>query len=212
MTASKYECRLRPGAPPLAKRPMLTSGRLALRPLILDDAPRIAELAGDWRVADTTARIPHPYPPDAAERWIRQLAVDYNKGAGIVFGITLKSDDQLIGTIGLELDPTNHKAELGYWIGVPYWSKGYATEAAWTVTRFAFEELCLQRLMVCCFARNRPSARIIEKLGFRKEGLLLRHILRWGEYEDVEYHAMLRTEYDAWRDEITNRLEGFKHA
>ena len=113
----------------------LYTPRLCLRPFTLADAPRVRELAGDARIAATTATIPHPYPEGAAEQWIATLEPFTGVPLNTVFAITLtgtrtpgreldRTDTgHLIGCIGIcQPKNTQHeRAEIGYWIGVPYW-------------------------------------------------------------------------------------------
>lgn len=136
--------------------------RLILRPLAATDAPRIAHLAGDWDIARMTARIPHPYPLTSADRWIADL--DDNEH---IFAIDL--DGMLIGACGYDTEAGDGQAEIGYWIGKPYWGRGYATEAASAVVRAAFAA-GVKRLTCCHFTDNQASARVIAKLGFRRTG------------------------------------------
>lgn len=136
--------------------------RLILRPLELADASRLVELAGDWDVARQTARIPHPYSLVAADQWISSLAHDE-----VVFAID--HDGAMIGACGYVLG-TDETAEIGYWIGKPYWGRGFATEAARALVEHCFHEKGLKRLDCCHFEDNLTSRRVIEKLGFKALG------------------------------------------
>ena len=145
--------------------PPLETGRLLLRRLELPDAGRVRELAGEREVAATTVNIPHPYPEDAAESWIAQCHRGSERGDAFTFALTLRPDGELIGAAGLHLDLAHSHAERGYWIGRPYWGRGYATEAARRVVRFGFEELELNRIFAWCFTGNVASARVMERRG-----------------------------------------------
>jgi ribosomal-protein-alanine N-acetyltransferase len=136
--------------------------RLQLRALKPDDAPRIALLAGEWAVASMTGRIPYPYSVDAAQQWLSGLA-----DGEMVFGIDHASE--LIGICGYtrEADGT---AQIGYWIGRPYWGRGFATEAARALIDYGFTKGGVKRFSGRHFAENVASARVIKKLGFRAVG------------------------------------------
>ena len=97
---------------------------------------------------------------------------------------------------GLVLRREHNRAELGYWIGVPYWNHGYATEAASTVLRYAFETMDLHRVYAFHFTTNPASGRVLEKIGMTHEGTRRGHTLKWGEYLDNEAYGILR---DEWR-------------
>lgn len=140
----------------------MKSARLTYRKLELADAPRIAALAGDWDVASMTARIPYPYSHTEAGKWIGGLS-DTEYVRGIVL------DGELIGAAGYFPGPDG-SAEIGYWIGRPWWGNGYATEAAEALVRHCFTEARIRRLTCCHFADNARSARVIEKLGFKMTG------------------------------------------
>lgn len=90
---------------------MLTTKRLLLRSFVLQDAPRVQEIAGDKRVADTTLTIPHPYPEGAAEEWILKILDKADKGEAYVFAITLKATEEVIGAIGLQIHKEFNSAE-----------------------------------------------------------------------------------------------------
>ena len=185
--------------PPLAKKlapeqATLASPRLTLRPLSLDDAPIVARLAGEKDIASTTRLIPHPYPPGMAEKWILALPEMYQRAEMVNWGIAL-ADGPLLGTIRLTLNPVDNHAELGYWVGKPFWNNGYCTEAARLVVAYGFETLDLERIYANYMARNPASGRVLIKLGMKQEGLLRRHRRKFGRYEDLVVCGILRSEY-----------------
>jgi RimJ/RimL family protein N-acetyltransferase len=174
--------------------PTLRTERLVLRPLEPADAPRIRELAGAREIAANTLTIPHPYEEGMAEAWIREAAAAATRGEKLVLAVTTE-DDGLVGTVGLDLQPEHRRAELGYWIGKPFWGRGFATEAARIVIDHGFGALDLYRIYARVFPRNPGSGRVLEKLGMAHEGRLRGHILKWDVFEDVECYAVLATEW-----------------
>lgn len=177
--------------------PTIETERLVLRPYALDDAADIKRLAGDRAIADTTFRIPHPYPDGEAERFMSTHAVEYDGGIALHLAITLRSTGELAGGIGLLPCAEHAHAELGYWIGVPFWGRGYATEASRGVIRFAFEDLGLNRVFAHHMARNPASGRVLEKAGLRREGMFPQHIRKGGRFEDIVHYGIVRAQYDA---------------
>jgi ribosomal-protein-alanine N-acetyltransferase len=174
---------------------ILETERLLLRPLTLSDAPVIQELASHPDVAATTLNIPHPYPDGAAEAFIQSRLED--TFTGYVFGIVRKADRQLMGAIGLHPDESHQRAEIGYWIGVPYWNQGYMSEAARRVVDFGFAELRLNRIAAGYFSQNIASRRVMEKSGMIYEGMWREYLKRGDRYYDVGYYSILRSEWEA---------------
>jgi RimJ/RimL family protein N-acetyltransferase len=172
-------------------QPILYSKRLTLRPYTLADADDVQRLAGDSRIADTTAAIPHPYPDGAAEAWIATHSANYEARKAVVFAIVLAVNNELIGSVSLiGISLIDARAELGYWISAEHWSKGYCTEAASRLIRFAGEELGLTRIAARCLERNPASARVMEKAGLRREGLLPKDRIKDGKYEDILLYGL----------------------
>lgn len=155
-------------APAYGVAVVIRTERLLLRAPALSDARAIAELAGDYEVASMTGTIPHPYDRDMAVDWIESLDAGEE---GVAFAIDLGGD--LIGCVGYRATEQDH-AEMGYWIGKPYWGRGYATEAARALIRYAFERERFDYLTVGHFKENPASARVIAKLGFEPSGEVLR--------------------------------------
>ncbi len=177
--------------------PTLTTQRLRLRPFSLDDALRVQELAGAYEIAETTANIPHPYEDGVAEEWISTHAEAFEHEQGVSLAIELLPDGPLIGAIGLMLHLKHEWAELGYWIGVPYWNRGYCTEAAREVLRYGFQEMGLNRIQARYMPKNPASGRVMEKIGMQREGVLRQSLKRFGEIEDAVMYSILRSEYNA---------------
>ena len=176
--------------------PELRTERLVLRGFTMADAPQVATLAGDREVALNTLNIPHPYEVAEAESWIESQPGQFRRREAATYAVTLASNAGVIGAVGLILDAANRSAELGYWIGRPYWGRGYATEAARAVVAWGFGELALHRIHASHFPRNPASGRVLEKLGMRHEGRLREHVYKWDEFLDLERFGLLRREWD----------------
>ena len=142
--------------------------RLVLRAPLLADAARISLLAGDFDVASMTGTIPHPYSERQAAEWLASALAGEE---GVVFAIMRSG--AVIGCTGYRAFGEDH-AELGYWIGKPYWRMGYATEAVRALILHAFETGGFAYLTVGHFSDNPASARIIAKFGFAPEGKEMR--------------------------------------
>src|SRR5579864_3400293 len=139
--------------------PTLATERLILRPFTPEDAPVVQVLAGAAEVAETTLNMPHPYPDGAASAWIATHAAAAADGVALTWAMVRAADATLIGAIGLVITWRHARGELGYWLGVPYWSQGYTTEAVCRVTAYGFSDLGLNRVDGHCFPRNPASAR-----------------------------------------------------
>ncbi|MHB0964366.1 MAG: GNAT family N-acetyltransferase [Gemmatimonadaceae bacterium] len=176
----------------MRKLPTLSTERLELRPFLLSDAKNVQLLAGDREVADTTLAIPHPYLDGMAESWIVTHEGAWTRHESATLAIT-EADAGLVGAISLRIELPQRRAELGYWIGVPYWGRGYATEAARAMIEFGFRRLSLHRIYAHHFARNPASGRVMEKAGMQHEGTLRGHFFRWGAPEDVAVWGILST-------------------
>lgn len=128
------------------------------------DAPRLAFLAGDYDVASMTGTIPHPYSEQMAGEWIASVLAGEE---GVVFAIS--HTGLLIGCTGYRVkakDKAGDHAEMGYWIGKPFWSQGFATEAVEALIRHAFEQPGLDHLIAGHFEGNAASQRVLAKFGF----------------------------------------------
>jgi RimJ/RimL family protein N-acetyltransferase len=139
---------------------------VVLRAFQTSDAPRVQLLAGEREVAEPTALIPHPYRDGMAAAWIAALAQEQAAGREYTYAVTSGADGLLVGAIGLRPLATAHES-LGFWIGRPYWGRGYATAAARAVIALAFGLLDVEALTASHLERNRASGRVLEKCGMR---------------------------------------------
>lgn len=170
--------------------PTLHSPRLLLRPFTLADAPIVHRLAGDPAVAHTTQNIPHPYLDGMADAWIETHAPLFASGERLTLAIQMGSN--LVGAVALGIERSHQRAELGYWVGQPYWGKGFATEATVAILAFGFRELDLNRIHAVHLTRNPASGRVMQKAGMQFEGIHRQHVWKDGRPEDLARYAALR--------------------
>jgi [ribosomal protein S5]-alanine N-acetyltransferase len=175
----------------------LRTTRLLLRSLEDEDATALVRLAGANEIAATTLNIPHPYTDGDARTFLSKANEDFRAGRSVTFAISISPGRELCGAIGLNIAEANRRAELGYWIGVPFWGKGFATEAAGALVAFGFETLRLHRIFAHYFSGNTASQRVLEKIGMRHEGRFRQHIHKWGRIIDVENYGLLAEEFRA---------------
>ncbi len=168
--------------------PTLETQRLTLRPFTAADAGDTRRLAGDRDVAATTLRIPHPYLHEEAEAWIATHRPGWRDGTLCNCAIVRSADASLLGCVGLIIDPGSQSAELGYWIGKPYWNRGYATEAARALMQYGFETLGLTEIHARHMSRNVASGRVIRKLGMNYTERREKDVERWGVLEDMDHY------------------------
>ena len=174
----------------------LETERLILRPFEDSDAPALMPIMNDPEVTANMLISATFSEADIAES-IRNRIESLEKRERYSLAVTLKEAGTLIGMCSLSRVSWEHMhGELVYGLGKAFWGKGYMTEAARRMVRFGFEELGLERISVGCFARNKASARIIEKLGFTPEGLARHAYCKDGEFLDELRFGMIRSDYD----------------
>jgi RimJ/RimL family protein N-acetyltransferase len=130
-----------------------------------------------------------------AEQWIATHQQAYDNGQALTLAITLRDSGKLIGAIHAAIDATNKLAELGYWVGRPYWNQGYCTDAAKAMVDYAFRVLGMNRVQARHMTKNPASGRVTQRIGMRYEGTLRQSLFRWGTFEDAAIYAILREEW-----------------
>lgn len=173
---------------------------LIMRPLESRDAGPIGVLAAAPEIAANTF-VPHPYPPEAADEFIRTAQDKWRKDEAFVFGIIEKRSGNFAGCMGIHPLPEHNRAEVGYWLGTPFWGRGLATAALRLLLQFGFNTLELNRVEAGHFDYNPASGRVMEKAGMRLEGRRRHYVLHREQYKDILWYAILRQDYAAERKE-----------
>ena len=158
-----------------------------LRPLVPSDAPALAAHANDREIwLNLRDRFPHPYALADAEAYIASCA---GRSVPTSFGIVV--DGVVGGNISLHpgSDIERISAEMGYWLGRPFWGRGVISDAVEAMTHYAFAELKLHRVFAVPFTRNVASVRVLEKNGFAHEGLMRRSAIKDGMILDQHLYA-----------------------
>jgi len=173
----------------------METDRLLMKAISLEDWEEIEAYASDYDMAKTTLNIPHPYPKGSGKDFARHMAEQFDIGKHYTFSVFDRKEGYFIGLMGLGVNKEFHHAELGYWIGKPFWGKGIGTEAAAAMMKYGFHELNLHRIFARAFAHNPGSYRIMEKIGMNYEGTFKEHVYRFGEYADVKFYGLLKRDY-----------------
>jgi RimJ/RimL family protein N-acetyltransferase len=149
----------------------IETARLWLRWPKRADAPHIARYLADDAIASMTGRIPHPYPPGEAENYVLKTREGNLDGKSLGLVITPKRrPDDVIGAVGLSPSEGEPALELGYWIGVPHWGQGYATEAVAAIIDAGFGLSDLKVLVATIKPGNIASQKVLEHSGFQSTG------------------------------------------
>jgi [ribosomal protein S5]-alanine N-acetyltransferase len=167
--------------------PELHSKRLKLRKISVDDIPSLIRYANNKKIADHILNIPYPYGEPEAVFRITYVVQGFKSKARYVFAIIYLESEELIGEISLHVDNQENIAQLGYWVGEPFWGKGIATEATETILRFGFEKLDLAMTFAECSVENIASQRVLQKNGMKKcsiTGGVVQYRLTRQEFEE----------------------------
>jgi 8-oxo-dGTP diphosphatase len=168
-TAARLAALLAPDGGCEAVLPLVTD-RLILRPPVPGDAAALLPLAGSWEVARQTAKIPFPLSEQDILAWTERAAARRRAGHGLALVITDREGGTPIGAIELSWDDTWPEAEIGYWIGEAFQSRGLATEAGRALLDLAFEAIGVSRVFASARSENPASLKVMEHLGLRPDG------------------------------------------
>jgi RimJ/RimL family protein N-acetyltransferase len=165
---------------------VLETERLTLRRPTLADVKAIADLANDRRIAENIRRLPHPYSQDHAVIFVRAMADDRRDMAFLI-----ESNFDPVGMVGIT-GRDQDAPELGYWLGVEHWGRGFATEAARAAIDFFFEETEHELLRAGARVSNPTSRNILEKCGFQWSGVELHRFEALGSSSPVDCFRLSR--------------------
>ncbi len=174
----------------------LKTERLILRPFEDTDASVIFPLINEADVVRYLLAVPHPHPEDRLLPWMRSAREATRRRERFHFAIVLRETRLPVGDCSFhDVSWENMSAEFGYWLGKPYWGRGYMTEAVRELVRFGFEDLGLERIHARVQAPNIASIRVIEKAGLKLEYIARREVRKDGEFRDMLHYGLIREEY-----------------
>jgi RimJ/RimL family protein N-acetyltransferase len=163
---------------------------IKLRHFSISDAPRLAELANNPKISiNLRDAFPSPYTLANAQNFIAMCSA-YQPAQ--VFAI--EYNDEYVGNIGLhpEKDVYRKSAEIGYFLGEPYWNKGIMTEAVKQMVKYGFENLGIVRIHTGIFEYNIASQRVLEKCGFKKEAIFEKAVFKNNQLWNEVRYALLK--------------------
>lgn len=176
----------------------LQSGNIKLRPLQLSDAVRMTALANNEKISrNLRDGFPNPYTMAEAENFLERFT---NQDPVTFFGIEYKGG--YVGNISLVpgQDVYRKSAEIGYFIGEPYWNKGIVTTAVNLITDYGFTQLGIIRIHTGVFEYNTASMRVLEKCGFTKDCVFRKSVIKQGKLWDEVRHSKISPLVESQQD------------
>ena len=170
---------------------ILKSKNLVLRPYKTKDLEELISNLNDKKVTRFMSGAVYPYTKNDGIKWLKRCHTLKRKNSRKEIIFVIEKGKKFVGSISLN-KIKKHKAELGFWIGRKYWNQGIMTEAVRTVTEFAFNKLNLKKAYAYVFSKNRNSARVLEKNGFKIEGFLKKDRYKDGKLVDVYLYAKIK--------------------
>ena len=181
----------------MAKRfPIIETGRLILREVTSTDSTNMLTYLSDEMVMKHMGLVPFQTEEDVLDEisWYQSI---FEEGTGIRWGITLKDSGEVIGSCGfLNRLSKHHRADVGYELSKDFWGKGIASEALEAVVRYGFQHFQLERIQALIEPNNLPSQKLVEKIGFKREGLLRHYEFTCGKFDDLIMYSILKEDLD----------------
>ncbi|MEY8758430.1 GNAT family N-acetyltransferase [Chryseobacterium tongliaoense] len=174
----------------MKKFPVIETERLILSELKEEDIPYVVEYLQEKVFSELTSNIPYPYSEEDAKYWLTISKEAFETDKGYTFAIRDK-EKKIMGAIGIH-DRGDDKAELGYWLAVPFWNRGYVTEAAKAIIDFGFEKSGYNKIFATHFFHNPSSGKVMEKIGMEREAILKQHLKKDGKYFDIPLYSIFK--------------------
>ncbi|MFH0804963.1 MAG: GNAT family protein [Patescibacteria group bacterium] len=170
----------------------IVTKQFMLRPFRASDAAALQRNIDHPIIHRNTLRLPYPYRLHDAREWIRKNVAEERRRQPRFMAWAIAIGDEVVGSVGLHDLRPKHAAELGYWLSRRLWGRGIMPAAIRAVTKFVFQRLHLRRVEVYVFTFNRSSARVLEKCGYTREGLLRKNVVKNGKPIDEYLFAKVR--------------------
>ncbi|MEJ7763346.1 MAG: GNAT family N-acetyltransferase [Thermomicrobiales bacterium] len=183
--------------------PELRTERLLPRPFTPADADAIQAPLSTPDIAATTLNIPYPYPEGAALAWTATMREIAEAEHAFRRAITRNDNGSSLGSIALGVTDRHRRGELGYWLGIPSWNRGFMSEATRRVITFGFDRLGLHRIEANGYPRDAASARVMMTDGMRYGGTLRGYVRKGDTSEGIAMYAASRSDLDVARSEPT---------
>ncbi|MCI8371577.1 MAG: GNAT family N-acetyltransferase [Lachnospiraceae bacterium] len=178
----------------------------------LSDANDLASMLNNTKILNNLRDgLPYPYTVENARQFITEmLAADPQQ----TFAFAIACENRVIGSIGVFRCANIHfrTAEMGYYIGEPYWGKGLMTSAVRQTCQYIFEHTDILRIFAEPFARNTASCRVLEKAGFQFEGLLRQNAIKNGQILDMKLYARIKETKEIRETDVTNEAQSSEEA
>ncbi|MBM7692172.1 ribosomal-protein-alanine N-acetyltransferase [Peribacillus deserti] len=175
--------------------PIIETRRLLLREVTIADANDMLTYLSDKDVVSPMGLAPFQTEKDVGDeiRWYNSI---YEEGTGIRWGITLKDSGRVIGSCGFLNRLTKHyRAEIGYELSKDYWGKGIASEALEAVVMYGYQHFQLERIEALIEPANLSSQKLVEKLGFKREGCLRHYEFTCGKFDDLYMYSIIKKDF-----------------
>jgi [ribosomal protein S5]-alanine N-acetyltransferase len=177
------------------KLPTIKASRVRLRHLEESDTDALFEIFSDREALRFWSTPPFKERADA-EKLLVEIHDNFRQKELFQWGIALAASDEIIGTSTLfRLDDQSRRVEIGYILNRRFWGRGYINEALTALVEFAFEQMNLHRIEADIDPRNRASRRVVERLGFQREGHLRERWIVGGEIQDTLFYGLLESDW-----------------
>ena len=174
--------------------PTLETERLYLREMTPQDVTALLKHLGNPAVTKYIDMKPIQ-TREQADEWLRWMGSYFSARDGLRWGVTLKTDGTFMGSAGIHhWNREARYAEVGFDLAEPYWGQGYATEVVRAIVKFGLERFHLNRIEADVIEGNSASMRVLEKIGFRHEGILRERVYKDETYHNVHLFALLRND------------------
>jgi len=170
---------------------IIKSNKFILRPFKRGDENSLKENINNKKIYRNTLSIPYPYTLKDAKDWITKNLKEMKRKRPNMINFAIDINGEVVGGIGLR-KIEGHKAEIGYWLAEKYWGQGIMTKAVKLVTEFGFKKLKLKRIYAYVFSWNKPSMGVLEKAGYKLEGILRKDVKKNNKFIDTFLFAKVR--------------------
>ena len=170
---------------------IIKSNKFILRPFKRGDESSLKENINNKKIYRNTLSIPYPYTLKDAKDWITKNLKEMKRKRPNMINFAIDINGEVVGGIGLR-KIEGHKAEIGYWLAEKYWGQGIMTKAVKLVTEFGFKKLKLKRIYAYVFSWNKASMKVLEKAGYKLEGILRKDVKKNNKFIDTFLFAKVR--------------------